>query len=519
MERRLRADLSADDVAVLSAALRESRKADSARASCSSVASTSAIDVHAACASSAVRWRNKNDRNAPFRLSLLTMVKDASTLLREWVPYHLLLGAAHIYVVNNDCGDSALTYGRCDGLLPYVDAGMVTLIDPAFRCRRVGRAVLLGALIDELVRRGRRGKKDPEREWVLEVDPDEYLVMPPHVRLPEFLSGVATRGFDSVPLPWRIFGTSFRANTTRVGSVGANYQLRLPLALTFENVVQLVERQKAKDQVHPYLFKEMVRLAALGNATRCRDPHGAHSHRCVRTLDWVAERSKKHPLVRTSEEQAPMPAAVARAFIHHYTFLSEEDWERKKLRGRPRKGANFARRQGKVDPLFSAVQDTTLTDRLALLAADAKNWSTRPEFVQRCAASLQRGDAHFVQPPALALAAAARRSARFQYAKGRLHATQQAATWMLERWAQSGHESRGPMAARAALGFGNSADGANSSMAAARWLLAQWNHTLGEGGRQRVADTIAEVVGAYPKECAEQPSRCAGWTSLKFERV
>ena len=170
------------------------------------------------------------------------MVKDAHKLLREWVPYHLLLGATHIYVVNNDCGKAALSYGGCDGLQPYVDAGVLTLLDPAFRCRRIGRATLLGTLTDELV----RARPRAEDEWVLEVDPDEYLVLPPHARVPDLLAKHG-RTFDSVPLPWRIFGTSFRANTTREGTVAANYRLRLPLALTLGTYVQLVERQKTTE--------------------------------------------------------------------------------------------------------------------------------------------------------------------------------------------------------------------------------------------------------------------------------
>ena len=90
-----------------------------------------------------------------------------------------------------------------------------------------------------------------------------------------------------------------------------------------------------------------------------------------------------------------MPAAVAAAFIHHYTFMSDEEWARKKQRGRPRKGVKFARRQGDVDPLFSAVYDTTLTDRFKLLAENAAQWSARPALARRCAASLMRSDSHF----------------------------------------------------------------------------------------------------------------------------
>ena len=439
------------------------------------------------------------------------MVKDAHKLLREWVPYHLLLGATHIYVVNNDCGEAALSYGGCDGLQPYVDAGVLTLLDPAFRCRRIGRATLLGTLTDELV----RARPRAEDEWVLEVDPDEYLVLPPHARVPDLLAKHG-RTFDSVPLPWRIFGTSFRANTTREGTVAANYRLRLPLALTLGTYVQLVERQKAKDQVHPFLFKEMVRLAALGNASRCRDAHGAHGHKCARTLDWVAERATASSAVAWSEEQAPMPAAAANAFIHHYTFLSAEDWARKKLRGRPRKGTKFARRQGEVDPLFSAVYDTTILDRLALLAEDAEKWSAHPSLARGCAASLQYSDDYFALPMAkpLAAAAAARAAARKDAAAGSQDAS---VRWLLERWAGSGHESRAPVAAARAVSLMvGLAVGGNSS-SAATWLLSRWADDAKL--RATAGEVTTRIVAAYPAECEADAAACAGWTTMDAERV
>ena len=147
-----------------------------------------------------------------------------------------------------------------------------------------------------------------------------------------------------------------------------------------------------------------------------------------------------------------MPAAAANAFIHHYTFLSAEDWARKKLRGRPRKGTKFARRQGEVDPLFSAVYDTTILDRLALLADGADEWSAHPSLARRCAASLQRGDGHFEPLSApLAAAAAVRAAARKDAAAASRGAS---VRWLLERWAGSGHESRAPVVARVPTALG-----------------------------------------------------------------
>ena len=210
--------------------------------------------LHGACSgnsTSAPWWwwdahsQQKPEAN-PLRLNILTMVKDAQRLLREWVPYHLLLGAAHIYIVNNDCDGALSTYSGCATLQPYIKVGAVTFIDTEFKCRRVTRGPLLSALSLELLRQSTEEKFPTEQEWVLEIDPDEYVVLPPGVRLPGFLNAMVRKhpDLDSIPLPWRIFGTSFRANHTNEGSLIANYRLRLPLALSLETMVRLVESQK-----------------------------------------------------------------------------------------------------------------------------------------------------------------------------------------------------------------------------------------------------------------------------------
>ena len=503
-------------------------------------------------------WSQKGGTGAPSRpsqrLSILTMVKEAQTLLREWVPYHLLLGAAHLYIVNNDCSTDASVYSGCSTLQPYIDAGSVTFVERNFQCRRVTRATLLGALTEELLRRSSSSAAEHqhlEREWVLEIDPDEYVVLPPRMRLPDFFDSLMRthHRVDNIPLPWRIFGSSFRANRTREGALVANYRLRLPLALSLEGSVRLVERQKAKDQVHPFLFKEMVRLPALGDAGRCREPHGAHSHLCSFTFDWVSRsvqnRTSKKPssfplslaAINGTEEQSPLPAAMADAFIHHYTFLSDEEWERKKARGRPRRGTKFARRQGDVDPLFSTIYDPTLVVRIGLLADSADHWSPHPSLAKECAASLRRSDGYFGdanndpnhRSAPLAAARVALAAAREQHAR---IGAESSALWLLEqRWARGGHESRAPILA--ALSLSATAESAATAAAASRWLLARWNSTVRV--RRVASEVIAEVVGAYPIECVRpSPSRtsategrggmlpsssCTGWTTLEDERV
>ena len=115
--RRAAREASIDDVTALRASLRSAHFASPhGRANCGNISVAATSRVQRACATTSAWWQPPSWQPSP-RLSLLTMVKDAHKLLREWVPYHLLLGATHIYVVNNDCGEAALSYGGCDGLL------------------------------------------------------------------------------------------------------------------------------------------------------------------------------------------------------------------------------------------------------------------------------------------------------------------------------------------------------------------------------------------------------------------
>ena len=124
-----------------------------------------------------------------------------------------------------------------------------------------------------------------------------------------------------------------------------------------------------------------------------------------------------------------------------------------------------------------------------------------------------------------------REAARARHARGGRAALQVSALWLLERWAQSGHESNAPLAAARVLGFEGNAS-VPSSASAARWLLERWNGTLIEKQRIAAANVIADYVGAYPLECAQQPGecngkllppipcpQCAGWTSVEEECV
>ena len=58
-----------------------------------------------------------------YNLAVVSLVKDATEKISEWLDYHLLAGADHFYIYDNDGGDTLKEI-----LKPYVDAEIVTYI-------------------------------------------------------------------------------------------------------------------------------------------------------------------------------------------------------------------------------------------------------------------------------------------------------------------------------------------------------------------------------------------------------
>ena len=351
------------------------------------------------CAQSGGRdpwWRRvsaKNRTRNP-RVTAITMVKDAAPLLREWVPFHLMLGVTHMVILNNDCGEAASLYASCQVLGPFIEAGVVTLKDDDYRCLSISRVTALRTEMAKFL-----SKDNGINHWIIELDPDEYMVVPavgswvPTVDispLGDLLRGVS-ENYDTITLPWRVFGTSFRKNQTSVGSIIGNYQQRVGLEMPFRALMSLLTDQLSKNQINPFLSKQIVRSRLYKNGQgACL--HSAHDHSCSRNLrlGW-AEHNAMFP-----EKYSGFRARDSRIWINHYSYLSEQDWARKKARGRPRSGKHWDPREGSVNELLSAVSDTSALDLVRHLAATAHDWSPHPHFVQRCAARLSKHDDHYV---------------------------------------------------------------------------------------------------------------------------
>lgn len=139
-----------------------------------------------------------------YKLSIASVFQNEGPWMREWIEYHRIVGVEHFYLYNNESTDNFM-----EVLAPYIDAGLVTLIDwpdidranwpnypyvwvdkthaPAYKHACVERA--------------------KETEWLAMIDLDEFMV-PAH---DDTMLQVLDRHSDAsaITLYWQIYGTSF----------------------------------------------------------------------------------------------------------------------------------------------------------------------------------------------------------------------------------------------------------------------------------------------------------------------
>ena len=67
---------------------------------------------------------NRKSEQKKYKFSICSIFKNEALFLKEFIEYHLLIGFEHFYFYNNNSEDNYL-----DVLKPYMDAGIVTLIE------------------------------------------------------------------------------------------------------------------------------------------------------------------------------------------------------------------------------------------------------------------------------------------------------------------------------------------------------------------------------------------------------
>ncbi len=139
------------------------------------------------------------------RCCAVTMVKNESENLEEWICYHMLVGIERFFIYDNESDDNTR-----DILKPYIDKGIVTIIDwPGQGIRRQFEAFTHAVM-----------HFCNEAEYMAVIDPDEFLLPTEYGKLvPDIVDEIIEdyrnkefRGMTEcggVGFNWMVFGTGF----------------------------------------------------------------------------------------------------------------------------------------------------------------------------------------------------------------------------------------------------------------------------------------------------------------------
>lgn len=122
-----------------------------------------------------------------YKLSVTAIMKNEKPYLKEWLEYHILQGAEHFYLCDNESTDGSREY-----LQPYIENGLITYIP------MIGKNQQL-VCYDKVVK-----EYGNESQWMAFIDLDEFLVPLQADNMVDFLQEFTDA--NEVSLHWINYG-------------------------------------------------------------------------------------------------------------------------------------------------------------------------------------------------------------------------------------------------------------------------------------------------------------------------
>lgn len=131
------------------------------------------------------------------KLSVLTMFKNESLIIEEWIQHYLKEGVNHFYLIDNGSDDDYETK-----IAKYKDK--ITLVKDPTRLKKNTQSHLYNKHFKNIVKK--------ETEWLIVCDIDEYFYLENDMRVIDFFD-LEIDG-DIMWVPWRLFGTKYTGTDT-----------------------------------------------------------------------------------------------------------------------------------------------------------------------------------------------------------------------------------------------------------------------------------------------------------------
>ena len=130
-----------------------------------------------------------------YNVSILTMFKNESMIIKEWLAYYLnTQNIEHIYLIDN---------GSTDNYEELISeySNYYTLIKDNYRQQLSTQVVLFNKHFLDIIK--------TESKWIIIIDVDEYIYCNNNQTINEFLLTINTDEYNSIYIPWKIFGSSY----------------------------------------------------------------------------------------------------------------------------------------------------------------------------------------------------------------------------------------------------------------------------------------------------------------------
>jgi hypothetical protein len=135
-----------------------------------------------------------------WQFAVVSIFQNEAAYLKEWIEFHMLVGAEHFILYNNLSTDDYMSV-----LAPYVKKGIVEVIDWPYDHTNTAEfdALATNAFHDGLTRA--KGKA----VWLAILDTDEFLYVVDGRKIQDYLKALLKTKIGGVLVHWYMFGTSY----------------------------------------------------------------------------------------------------------------------------------------------------------------------------------------------------------------------------------------------------------------------------------------------------------------------
>ena len=241
------------------------------------------------------------DKNLfPYELAVVTIIKNEAPYVKEWLDYHLLAGADHFYIYDNDSTDNLK-----DILQPYIYAGTVTYIFYPGKVRQM-------EAYNDAAKRFRFFCR-----YMTWIDADEFVFPKSKTTIPEVVDEILTSNPDACAVAANIL------------TFGSNKQDKADYT---RGVLERFTRRAENNWSPPAEWNHDVKagnahISTIANPRRVKVFCTPHAPYYFTNCFAVNEKGKP------CNDVSNFPVLTKKISMHHYHTKSREEYQIKIQRG------------------------------------------------------------------------------------------------------------------------------------------------------------------------------------------